>query len=366
MTEANTAVTLIAAPDLKALGLSDSDLPEIARVAEAIKANDILTVHKFGRDVSDHTSSYADDLLDQVRNSDLDDAGAKLTEVVSVARSMNLHALSDNRSRIPVIGRLIDRIKGGSNKFMAEFESTRTQIERLVAEVNETQAGLADRNRALEDLFQSIRAEHRMLGVHIAAGKSRLAELRASAEEMRSNIGNDPAKVQEISDLDALIANLDKRVGDLVVLQQSAMLSLPTIRLIQTNNQLLVDKYHTIQEITLPTWKNQFLLRLSLNEQRNAVKLANEIDDTTNALLVKNAQLLHQNSVETAKANQRLVIDVDSLRIAHNSLIQTVEDVMRIQREGSAIRMQAEKEVQGMRVNLESKLTQTDARKRLH
>src|SRR5690606_39451352 len=84
-----------------------------------------------------------------------------------------------------------------------------------------------------------------------------------------------------------------------------AMQSLPTIRMIQANNQALIDKFHTIREITVPAWKRQFMLAITLNEQQNAVQLATHIDDTTNDLLKRNADLLHRNSVETARANQR-------------------------------------------------------------
>jgi uncharacterized protein YaaN involved in tellurite resistance len=351
---------------LQELGLSEDDRPEIERVAISIQSGDSLTVSKFGRDVSEHTSSYADSLLDQVRNRDLDDAGAKLTEVVSVAKGLNLSALSDERSRIPVIGPMIDRFKGRGNLVIAEFESTRDQIERLVTEVDKTQSGLAVRNAGMEEMYLTIRQEHRMLGIHIAAGKGRLFELRIEAEDMRANIGNDPSKLQRVSDLDSMLSSLDKRIGDLTVLQQAAMQYLPMIRMIQNNNQMLVDKFHTIKEITLPAWKHGFLLRLSLNEQRNSVELARKIDDTTNELMVKNAQLLHRNSVETAKANQRLVIDVETLRKVQDTLIQTVEDVIRAQNDGAIIRKNAEKEIQGMRVDLQKRLSNKEAPKELH
>jgi uncharacterized protein YaaN involved in tellurite resistance len=129
---------------------------------------------------------------------------------------------------------------------------------------------------------------------------------------------------------------------------------------------MLVDKFHTIREITVPAWKRQFMLALTLNEQRNAVQLATKIDDTTNDLLKRNAELLHRNSVETAKANQRLVIDVDTLQKVQATLIQTVEDVIKIQREGVAQRKAAEKEIQGMRIDLQKRLGRTDEVKELH
>lgn len=341
---------------LQSLGLTSADFPVIQELAAKIDESNPLSVSQFGRDVSEHTSKYADELLDQVRNSDLEETGSKLTQVVSVAKTLNMNALTERRSTIPVIGKLIDKFKLSAGSFMGQFETTKTQIESLIGEVNASQAGLAKRNSSLEEMFGGVKEEHRLLGIHIAAGKIRLDELRIKADELRT-IVTSPNEVQSLADLDLLISNLDKRIGDLQSLQHSALQSLPMIRMIQSNNQVLVDKFHTIKEITVPAWKRQFMLALSLNEQRNAVDLANNIDNTTNDLLRRNADLLHRNSVEAAKANQRLVIDIDTLKEVQNKLISTVEEVIQIQQQGVKSRQKAEKDIMDMRLELRDRLT---------
>lgn len=346
---------------LAALGLHASDAAEILSVAQRINLDAPSTVAEFGRDVAEHTSQYADSLLDQVQNTDLDDAGAKLAQVVSVARALNLGPLSNQRSRIPVIGGFLDKLRLKGGDLMGRFDTTRVQIEKLLTEVQTTQVGLVERNRSLESMYSAVVEEHRMLGIHVVAGRLRLHDLAAHSEELRSLVGNDPSKLQRLADHDTLIANLEKRVSDLTVLQQNAFQSLPSIRIIQSNNQLLIDKFHTIREVTVPAWKRQFVLLLSLNEQRNAVDLADTIDNTTNDLLKSNAALLHRNSVETAKANQRLVIDVDTLQKVQNTLIQTVDDVLKIQREGVQKRADATKQIEAMRRDLQARLLQGPA-----
>jgi uncharacterized protein YaaN involved in tellurite resistance len=341
---------------LQSLGLTSADFPVIHELAAKIDESNPLSVSQFGRDVSEHTSKYADELLDQVRNSDLEETGSKLTQVVSVAKTLNMNALTERRSTIPVIGKLIDKFKLSAGSFMGQFETTKTQIESLIGEVNASQAGLAKRNSSLEEMFCGVKEEHRLLGIHIAAGKIRLDELRIKADELRTTVTS-PNEVQSLADLDLLISNLDKRIGDLQSLQHSALQSLPMIRMIQSNNQVLVDKFHTIKEITVPAWKRQFMLALSLNEQRNAVDLANNIDNTTNDLLRRNADLLHRNSVEAAKANQRLVIDIDTLKEVQNKLISTVEEVIQIQQQGVKSRQKAEKDIMDMRLELRDRLT---------
>ncbi|KQB57424.1 toxic anion resistance protein [Acidovorax sp. SD340] len=356
----NSLVTLDEG-ELRKLGLTAADLAEISQVAMRIQPENPLTVSEFGRDVGEHTSRYADSLLDQVRNRDLDVAGEKLSAVVHVAKRMNLGVLSDKRSRLPIVGPLVDRIRLRSGRIMGEFDSTRQQIDSLVREVEATQSGIRERNAGLEDMHVGVREEHRLLGIHVAAGKMRLAEVRAQLVQLREGGQGDIQAAHEVADLETVATNLEKRINDLMVLQHSALQSLPMIRLIQSNNQMLADKFHTVREITVPAWKRQFMLKLTLNEQRNAVELADTIDNTTNDLLKRNAALLHRNSVETAKANQRLVIDVDTLREVQTTLIKSVEDVIRIHHEGIQSFRQAEAQIESMRSDLQAKLSRTPA-----
>ncbi|MGK8025386.1 toxic anion resistance protein, partial [Salmonella sp. LSP 54/18] len=276
----------------------------------------------------------------------------------NLARSVNVSNLTESRSNLPVIGPIINKIRTRGKNFAAQFDSTREQIDALVSEVSITQRSLAANNGALQQMFEEVVKEHHLLGVHIAAGKVRLSQLQLQAEKLRASVGNNPASFQEVADLDTLISNLDKRIGDLIVSQQSAMQVLPMIRIIQANNQNLVDKFHSVKETTVPNFKRQFLLAISLNGQRNAVNLANDIDNANNELLRSNAKLLHRNAVETMRANQRLVIDVSTLKEVQDTLIQTVGDVIKIQREGATKLRETEKQVLTMRENLRARLTQ--------
>lgn len=125
---------------------------------------------------------------------------------------------------------------------------------------------------------------------------------------------------------------LDKRIADMRVLQHSALQTLPMIRLVQTNNSMLIEKFHTVKELTLSAWKRQFIL--SLQEQRHAVQLTDSIDNATNAFLKANAQLLKTNTLATAKSNQRMVIDVSTLQDVQDTLLSTVQEVIKINQDG--------------------------------
>ena len=200
-------------------------------------------------------------------------------------------------------------------------------------------------------MFHGVQDEYKQLGVYIAAGKLKQKEIQQQISEFSAQ-PQDQATTQKIYDLNHLANNLEKRVSDLQVLQQSAMQTLPMIRIIQSNNLMLVDKFYAIKNITLPAWKNQISLAISLNEQKNSVQLANSIDDATNELLRRNADLLHQNSVDTAKANQRSVIDIETLEHVQNTLIKTVNDVIQVQKEGMQKRAEATTRLRALQENL--------------
>lgn len=247
-----------------------------------------------------------------------------------------------------MIGALIDRVRLKGNEVLRRFQDVRTQIDTLVAEVDVMQTGLVQRNASLEASFESVRQEHDLLGAHVAAGEVARGRLAVRLGEMRVEAA-DPLRAQARHDLQAAIAALEKRVADMKVLQHAALQQLPMIRMVQANNRMLVEKFRTVRELTIPAWKRQFVLALSLNEQKGAVKLAESIDDATNAFLLENARMLQENTVATARANQRLVIDVETLEKAHYALVQTMQEVVRINREGVEQRAQITQRLQGLR-----------------
>ncbi|WP_315387345.1 toxic anion resistance protein [uncultured Stenotrophomonas sp.] len=352
------APTAVDDASLQALGLVREDLPRIAEIGRSLEDIRPGNLQVFGRDAAAKTAAFSSQLLDQVRNRDLDASGDKLGEVVRIARTLNLDALTQ-RSKLPVIGGLIDKLRASKGELVQKFSDTNRQIEQLLGDVGGQQALMGQRVGEFDRMHDIVREERHALGLHIAAGKQRLDELRL---EQGQNAGTeDPQLRIRQNELDNAIRLLDKRVGDLRVMQHAADQSLPMIRLIQANAIQLIEKFNTVRDITIPSWKRQFAIQLSLSEQKNAVELSNAIDDATNDLMRRNADLMRQTSVETAKANQRAVIDVATLRHAHDQLIATVEEVRSIHRDGMQQRQQAEVELARLRDEVQQRLAQPTA-----
>ena len=335
------------------LGLDTSDIPRIQETAKALQDIAPGNLQGYGRDATSKTSAYSTQLLDKVRNADLDGSGDKLGEVVRIARSLNLQSFH-GRSKLPILGPLIDRMRAGRDELVQRYSSTNRQIDQLMTDVGKTQQIQQQRVREYDQMHAIVLEERRELGVHVAAGRLRIAELEA---ELASLAGaEDPATRTQRSAVDTALRLIDKRVSDLQVLQHAADQTLPMIRLIQANAIQLIEKFGAVRDVTIPMWRNQFAIQLSLADQRNAVELANAIDDASNELMRKNAELVHSTAVGTARANQRSVIDVDTLRTVNETLIRTVEEVREIHREGMAQRKQLSGELVGMREDLERRL----------
>lgn len=337
--------------DLKELGLQPADFQGVLAAGKELQNMSHNSVAEYGKNIATKTSSYTDELLNLVQNKDLDATGQKLNQVVQVAQQLNTSSILNKKKSSGFLGNIISKFKGVKDNFDSHFNTTKEQIDVLVKEIETSQSGLKARVDTLDKMFDGVQEEYKQLGIHIAAGRLREQELQQEIAALTA-LPQDQSTTQKIYDLNHLANNLEKRISDLQVLQQSAMQTLPMIRIIQSNNLMLVDKFYAIKNITLPAWKNQISLAISLNEQKNSVQLANTIDDATNELLRRNADLLHQNSVDTAKANQRSVIDIETLEHVQNTLIKTVNDVIQIQKEGVQKRTEATVRLRALQDNL--------------
>ena len=337
--------------NLQEIGLQNSDFNEVMNARKELAEISHTAVAEYGKNIATKTSTYTDELLNLVQNKDLDATGQKLNQVVQVAQQLNSSSILNRKKSSGFLGGLISKMKGAKQNFDQSFNSTKQQIEVLVQEIESSQAGLKARVETLDKMFYGVQDEYKQLGIYIAAGKLKEQEIQQQIATLSSQT-QDQTTVQKVYDLNHLSNNLEKRVSDLQVLQQSAMQTLPMIRIIQSNNLMLVDKFYAIKNITLPAWKNQISLAISLSEQKNSVQLANSIDDATNDLLRRNADLLHQNSVDTARANQRSVIDIETLEHVQNTLIKTVNDVIQVQKEGMQKRAEAATRLRALQQNL--------------
>lgn len=331
---------------------------EVAKIAQSFDPRRADAIHTLGSQSGAKVVQYSDKLLSQVKSKDLEGLGDNLNEVVLLAKGINISSLVDSsKSKIPLIGSLIDSFKMNKEKVLGRYESLSKQIEKLVKEMQGSQVRLANRIHDLEKVYTFNVEEYHTLECYILVGEVKSEELRAEiAERQAAPAAANPMEAQAISNLQDVLNRLDKRVHDLRTMQMVAVQTAPMIRMVQSNNQLLIDKFRNLQELTIPSWKKQFTLAVALIEQQKAVELTQKIDDTTNDLMRRNAELLKQNSVNTARANQRAVVDIETLEYVQQTLISTIEEVEQIQRDGEQARADAVIKMESMKGELITKL----------
>lgn len=332
--------------DSVAVTLNEEEMAKAHELARTIDLRSPDAAPSFGRAISQDASRLTDDLLQKIRSNDRDVIGDQLNQIVQLARETHSQMAFEQKSwgqralrsaqTIPVVGPLVRRVARKSMELHDGFRSAAEQIDNVIHELDASVEALKHTNVVFNEMYAEVTEHIRLLQIHIEAGRIALQDAQARADALQSRTDRTELETQELVDLTAAIASLEKRIADLRVLQQSALQALTNIRMIQANNVQLVEKFQTIQEVTIPAWKQGFVIRGALTQQQHAVHLTKAIDDTTNQLLLDNARLLRTNSVETARANQRLVIDVDTLQKTSDAIYETAQEVMRIRSEGKA------------------------------
>lgn len=214
-------------------------------------------------------------------------------------------------------------------------------------------------NSFLEQLYDKNKDYFQALNIYIAAGELKLEEINTKMlPELRKKAEQtgDQMDYQEVNDLTQFADRLDKRVYDLRLSRQITIQQAPQIRLIQNTNQALAEKIQSSIMTAIPLWKNQVAIALTLLRQQQAVAAQRQVSETTNELLKRNADMLKTNAIETARENERGIVDIETLKETQSSLIETLQETLKIQQEGRAKRAVAEKELVTMEQELKERL----------
>ena len=337
--------------------LTPEEQARVDAIRESIDVTDAQMVLQYGLTAQNKISAFTDSLLADVRTRDTGEAGQALTSLLGKVRELNVDALAKGTSgsRIPLVGKLMD----GFKRFEARYEKLSSSLEKLITGLERTRMGLLKDLTVLDKMYELNLEYLRQLDLYIAAGDETLEELntrRLPAMEVGAKASQDPIVAQQLADFRQAVLRFERRLHDLKLTRTIAIQTAPQIRLIEANNQGLVEKIQTSVTNTIPLWKNQIIIALSLYRQQQALALQKAVSDTTNELLAKNAEMLRTGSAEVARETERGIVDIETLRKVNDDLIATLEETIRIQDEGHARRVQAEVELLRLQSELRKKL----------
>ena len=321
--------------------------------AKKINIHDSNAIMTYGAGTQKKMSDFSDQALANVRNKDLGEVGSMISGLVTELKDFDVK--EDD-------GGFLKFFKKQSNKMVAlqaRYDKTEQSVDTIVDALEKHQVQLLKDVATLDQMYALNLSYFKELSMYIAAGKKRLAEVRAGElKELqdRAAASGDAQDAQTAKDFGAMCDRFEKKLHDLELTRMIALQTGPQIRLVQDADTLMAEKIQSTIVNTIPLWKNQMVIAMGVEHSNQAAKAQHEVSELTNQLLKKNAQQLHTASVETAKESERGIVDIETLKQTNAELISTLDDVLRIQEEGRTKRSEAEAEMARMEAELKQKL----------
>ena len=332
--------------------LTPAEQQMVAEFAAKIDIENTNQILQYGAGTQKKMADFSDTALENVKMQDLGEIGELITNVVSELKGFDVQ---EESGFFGFFRKQSSKIENMKNK----YDKAEVSIEKIADSLQQHQVRLLKDSAMLDKMYEQNLNYYKELSMYILAGKKKLEETRnGKLAEMKNKaaLSGLPEDAQAARDLDEKCNRFEKKLHDLDLTRTIAMQTAPQIRLIQNNDTVMVEKIQTTLVNTIPLWKSQMVLSLGIAHSAEAAKAQRQVSDITNELLKKNAEMLHMATVETARESERGVVDLETLQKTNADLIQTLDDVMRIQMEGRQKRQAAESEMRRMEGELKRKL----------
>lgn len=324
--------------------LTPAQRQQVEEIKEKINLMDSGYALQFGSTAQKDMAAFSDSLLSQVRTKDSGQVGELLTDL---SGKINDFSESQNDSfvkKIPLIGSLVNK---GEN-MLSSYEKLSTKVAKIQSELEKAKTTMMKDIVLFDNLYQKNLAYFKELQLYIQAGEEKLTEMRNQVlPKLRMDAANstDPMAAQVVSDFESNVDRFEKKIHDLKISKTIAIQTAPQLRLIQNNDKILVERVQGAIYNAIPLWKNQIVIALGLSRQQNVLKMQQAVSDTTNELLRKNAEMLKLNTIETAKENNRSIVDMETVKKVNEDLVTTLTETLKIQQEGRIARQNAQQEL---------------------
>lgn len=326
-------------------------------LAEKIDVNDIQGVITYGSAAQTKLGEFSQAMLNHVQAQDIGPVGDSLTELMYRLQEANPDELRAGEGN--VFKRMFGKVKQSIYEVTAKYQKIGAQIDKIAIKLDKEKDGLLKDNSMLEQLYQKNKDYFDALNIYIAAGELKIEELQTAiipAAMKKAEDTGEQMDVQIVNDYTQFLDRLEKRTHDLRLARQITIQQAPQIRLIQNTNQALAEKIQASINTAIPLWKNQVVIALTLLRQKDAAMAQRQVSETTNDLLKKNSEMLKISAIETAKENERGIVDIETLQQTQNDLVETIQETLRIQKEGKQKRQAAELELSQMEEDLKQQL----------
>jgi len=332
--------------------LTQEEQAMVAAFAEKIDVENTTQILQYGAGIQKKMADFSDAALANVRTQDLGEVGTLIADVVGELKGFDAE---EKKGLMGFFRKKADQLETMKNR----YAKAEVNVAKIGDALQQHQVRLLKDSAVLDKMYEQNLAYFKELTMYIQAGKQKLQQVRASkllqVEEKarQSGLAEDAQAARDLADK---LNRFEKKIHDLELTRAISIQTAPQIRMIQNNDNVMVEKIQTTLMNTIPLWKNQMVLALGIAHSTEAAQAQRQVTDITNALLKQNAEKLHMASIETAKEAERGIVDIETLKATNAKLIQTFDDVLKIQAEGRAKRLAAENEMAKMENDLKIKL----------
>ncbi len=336
--------------------LSKEEKEAIDKFNKEIDVNDQTQILQFGSAAQEKVSKFSDSVLEKVRNKDTGEVGEELSKLVAEIKSFD-NAVDASQK---------------SNFFTKLFSSAKKEIDKLIAKYNKVENNINTIEKGLENdkllmlkdiniydtMYQKNLEYFKEISLYIIAGEKKKEELNAELEKLREKAqkSQEQLDAQKVQDMENIINRFEKKLYDLKTTRVISLQMAPQIRLLQNNEAELVEKIQSSITNTIPLWKNQMVLALGINNAKTALKHQQEVSKITNEMLVKNSETLKQGSISIAEESEKAIVDVETLKKTNQNIIETLDKVIEIHKQGRIKREESEKELANIEKELKDKM----------
>ncbi|MDR0584456.1 MAG: toxic anion resistance protein [Treponema sp.] len=343
--------------DINELAVSENISPRAEELAKTIDVSDSQQIEQYAVGIQSKIADFSDGVLAKVRNRDTGYVGTMMIGLLGAIKGAKIDELSPSSlvSKIPIAGKIFNAFKS----FISRYEKIEVQIDRITSDLEKARMDLLKDIGLFDIMFDHNKEYFRELAIYIAAGELKVKELNEKVIpglKRKAEGSDDPMASQQVNDMVQMTNRFEKKVHDLKLSKTISMQMAPQIRLVQNNNRILVDKIQTSILNTIPLWKNQIIIAMGIFKQAKALKMQQEVDKTTNELLLKNSQMLKETSASVVSAGEKGIVEIETLKKVNADLIATLEETISIQEKGKAARKSAEAELVKIESELKNKL----------
>jgi len=339
---------------LEESSLTKEDLKIVDEFADKIDIKQSNVIIQYGSSAQKKIADFSETALGNVRTKDLGEVGDLLTGVVTELKNFESE---EEKGFLGFFKKTANKLE----VMKARYDKAEVTINKVVSELEKHQIQLLKDIAMLDKMYDMNKVYFKELTMYILAGKKKLEEVKAKdfpALVTKAEATGLPEDAQEARDFGDLINRFEKKVHDLELTRMVSIQMAPQIRLVQGNDTLMTEKIQTTLVNTIPLWKSQMVLALGVTHSQQAAAAQREVTNMTNELLKKNAETLKMATIEVAKESERGIVDIETLKVTNDSLISTLDEVLKIQDEGRERRKQAEGELGRLEVELRQKLLQ--------